>query len=518
MGLCCRLTRALGLIAAIAVLKVDLQRTFEKLEAFPLSGPLVNFKQKIVHLDLKGAPLSIAYMESVFPLVRQMGATGLLIEYEDMFPYSGPLVNFTARNHYSPNDIKRLLAAAQANNLTVMPLVQTFGHLEFSLKLSENVGLREDPTNPQALCPSLNASVATVREMIRQVADLHQNHITHFHIGSDEVFVIGKCARCRRRLAVNDWTTDDLFLNHTLTVVRAVKELGLHPVMWDDMFRKVDLTKLAKYKALTSLVDIMVWQYSSSLSSGIVTALKKYTSLYFPGVWVASAFKGGVNPSNQMPAYELHLNNHIAWSVMAKHFEDRLNLSGIAITGWQRFDHFTPLCELFPVSIPVLSLCLAYLNTGSFGTTVLAAVQRQLKCDHPIPLNDFDPPLMSCSYPGSNVLVAIQQFDQIQRKRQSIEAGNYYKAAMSPMNRNHNFGSPLNVRGAIAQLPDMVRLSVQVQDNLQELQNVTDKATLREWTETYLDPEIAWIGETLAVGAGMLTCDSWPRRPLYDEN
>ena len=83
-------------------------------------------------------------MERVFPLLRAMGATGLFVEYEDMFPYTGALRNLTALNHYTPNDITRLLDAAERNNLTVIPLVQTFGHLEFALKLPDYVALRYD--------------------------------------------------------------------------------------------------------------------------------------------------------------------------------------------------------------------------------------------------------------------------------------------------------------------------------------------------------------------------------------
>lgn len=71
-----------------------------------------------------------------------MGATGLLIEYEDMFPYSGPVQNLTAKNHFSPDDIIRLLDAADENNLTVIPLIQTFGHMEFVLKLPDFMAQR----------------------------------------------------------------------------------------------------------------------------------------------------------------------------------------------------------------------------------------------------------------------------------------------------------------------------------------------------------------------------------------
>ncbi len=44
---------------------------------------------KIIHLDLKGAPPRVGYLEVLFPLFKVWGATGLLLEYEDMFPYSG---------------------------------------------------------------------------------------------------------------------------------------------------------------------------------------------------------------------------------------------------------------------------------------------------------------------------------------------------------------------------------------------------------------------------------------------
>lgn len=40
--------------------------------------------QRIVHLDFKGAPPTLAYAESLLPLLRRWGATGLLLEWEDV--------------------------------------------------------------------------------------------------------------------------------------------------------------------------------------------------------------------------------------------------------------------------------------------------------------------------------------------------------------------------------------------------------------------------------------------------
>ena len=52
----------------------------------------------MVHLDLKGAPPKISYFKATFPLMRQAGATHILLEYEDMFPFWGDIKNLSALN------------------------------------------------------------------------------------------------------------------------------------------------------------------------------------------------------------------------------------------------------------------------------------------------------------------------------------------------------------------------------------------------------------------------------------
>lgn len=108
------------------------------------------FQSKIVHIDLKGSPPKPAYFAEVFPLLAKLGATGILVEYEDMFPYTGTfLENTPAHNAYSPSTISQINQLAKENHLEVIPLIQTFGHLEFLLKLPEHMHLREVPDQPQ---------------------------------------------------------------------------------------------------------------------------------------------------------------------------------------------------------------------------------------------------------------------------------------------------------------------------------------------------------------------------------
>jgi hypothetical protein len=50
--------------------------------------------------DLKGAPPKVSYVTELLPLLSSSGATDLLIEYEDMFPYWGSLQNISATTAY----------------------------------------------------------------------------------------------------------------------------------------------------------------------------------------------------------------------------------------------------------------------------------------------------------------------------------------------------------------------------------------------------------------------------------
>jgi hexosaminidase len=106
-------------------------------------------RNRIVHFDLKGAPPQLEYYQQLFPLLRQLGATGILLEYEDMFPYHGRLGAWKNRNAYTVDNIRSIINWARQEQLIVIPLVQSFGHLEWILKVEENEQYREDARYPQ---------------------------------------------------------------------------------------------------------------------------------------------------------------------------------------------------------------------------------------------------------------------------------------------------------------------------------------------------------------------------------
>ncbi|CAF2711727.1 unnamed protein product, partial [Rotaria sp. Silwood2] len=80
-----------------------------------------------VHFDLKGAPPKISYFEKLFPLLHKLGAIGICIEYEDMFPFDGIISSIKHKQAYTKDDIEKINQLAKDNHLDIMPLLQTYG-------------------------------------------------------------------------------------------------------------------------------------------------------------------------------------------------------------------------------------------------------------------------------------------------------------------------------------------------------------------------------------------------------
>ena len=134
-----------------------------------------------MHIDFKGLPLQPNYVMDCLSVLRSKGATGVILEWEDMFPYSGEFECLRASAAYSADEIGLVVEKAQELGLDVIPLVQTVGHLEFALKHEKFAALREDAKDFGTLCPVLPKAASFVKGMLAQVLALHP-HSTRVHI------------------------------------------------------------------------------------------------------------------------------------------------------------------------------------------------------------------------------------------------------------------------------------------------------------------------------------------------
>lgn len=94
-----------------------------------------------------------------------------ILEYEDMFPYTKSLKRLSAKNAYTLEQVKEILRYAEDLKLEVIPLIQTFGHMEFALKHKEFAEIRFNLKNKtQVGCILSTSFLGKCQEVLRHYA------------------------------------------------------------------------------------------------------------------------------------------------------------------------------------------------------------------------------------------------------------------------------------------------------------------------------------------------------------
>ncbi len=146
-------------------------------------------------LNMRG-PLRYASVQELCHYIRSCGRAKLntlMVEYDTRFNHG----KYQPSNPWmlSEDDMKTLLACAAEEGISVIPLIQTCGHLSFLLSQPSLAQLREERDVYDQLCPLNPDSLSFVKELIDRYAEAHPN-ATHLHIGGDETHQLGKCPLC----------------------------------------------------------------------------------------------------------------------------------------------------------------------------------------------------------------------------------------------------------------------------------------------------------------------------------
>lgn len=213
-----------------------------------------------------------------------------------------------------------------------------------------------------------------------------------------------------------------------------------------------------------------------------------------------------------------------------QHKNFRGSFRGIAVTGWQRYDHLATLCELLPAGLPSLILNLLTISAGRFDSSkTFKKFDQILQCPSQTrffssasagPDFDTDPNLWTyasaCSFPGSNVFRLTQHASEtIKRVNDYIYDVTVHKAWMTEYNTRHNMSSPFRVDEALSEHTGIYySLTSLVREAEDALKEVFDKYTVAEWIEQNIYPYLLKMEKVMKDGIELKKARTWPRRPL----
>lgn len=267
--------------------------------------------------------LLIEYMAKMAALKTN----ALLIEYEDKFPFKrSPGRHFVHPRHaLTITEFDALQQAAYENFIEIIPLQQSFGHLEFILGREEYRNLRETIHSTGELCPLKEEAFEIVTSLISEIAEKHP-HSRYLHLGCDEVYSLCDCPVCKRTF---NGSKHEAFIYFVNRLIDYTCQLGKTPIIWQDMLD--DHCPDSVLEKLDPRVTVMIWHYNGKNISGLVGPLAMRLRTFGIEVWGAPAVRCFDRKDDQnYPLIESRLSNIDQWTQVAK----QLELYGLVGTNW----------------------------------------------------------------------------------------------------------------------------------------------------------------------------------------
>ena len=217
------------------------------------------------HIDLKKGSGGVEDIKRTLKRVRSLRYNYVLIEYENRIRLES-LPGTEAPDAFSPDEVREIVRYAEENGIRVIPLLQSFGHLEYLLSKLAYRKYSESQTDFSQFCPLNDEAFELWKKAFDEVRSLHPNS-EYFHIGGDETRQLGKCPECSE--FVKKHSREELFFKHIDRVCRYAVEQGCRPMLWHDMLARAGRFDLLR--RLPSETILIYWEYFSGeeISSSI---------------------------------------------------------------------------------------------------------------------------------------------------------------------------------------------------------------------------------------------------------
>lgn len=236
----CAFFRAFGL--AVEHIR-DGEEKFEIVEPvhFDMNGPMFDVSQGNAAFNMKT-------MKSILRQCALMGLSMAMLYCEDSFvaqnqPYFGYM-----RARYTEDEMRELDDYAYALGIEIIPCIQTLAHMPDTLRWKYYRPIKD---YPECLLVGKKETYDFIRDLL--ISASRPLRTKKIHIGMDEAGHLG----LGHYLEENGYRPKiEIMKEHLEKVMEIIKELGLEPMMWADMFfRALSPTGAYRVEGMTKLPE-----------------------------------------------------------------------------------------------------------------------------------------------------------------------------------------------------------------------------------------------------------------------
>jgi hexosaminidase len=300
------------------------------------------------HLDLRIQVMTIPALREFASTLSKNGINTLVMEWEATYPFEKQSL-IPNRYAYTKEEVTSFIAFCKEIGIDVIPLQQSFGHVEYILRHPRYKDLREDQKDYSQVCPlQEELDKALFRDLFSELAATHPSK--YFHIGGDETYLLGHCARCS--LKAKEQGKSKLYIDHIKMLCDLVIQLGKRPVLWAD----IALAYPEAIKLLPKETIFIDWNYGWDFNR-----FGDHKKLVESGyeIWGAPSIRS--HPDNYfLTQWEKHFKNIRDFIPAAR----QIGYKGIIMTSWSTSGQYSAVNESSTDIIDLYAIRHLYPITG----------------------------------------------------------------------------------------------------------------------------------------------------------
>lgn len=270
-----------------------------------------DIKMRGAHFDLRLSHPTFENLTAYIEEFAKYKINTLLIEYEDRFSFDRHPELRNKQLCLTDAQLDAIKQTAADNFIEIIPLQQSFGHLEYVLKHKQYEHLRENHESVGELCPSKPETAELVKSLLDEVIDKHPD-AAFIHIGCDEVYSLCVCPAC---ISQYGNSRERAFIGFVNQLIDHVASRGKIPIIWHDMMEKCSDAELS---LLDKRAVVMIWLYYVQGSETDIETAERFRA---NGIEVMGGCAARCSDNDLLQSYPVLRNrvpNIMKWAKSAK--------------------------------------------------------------------------------------------------------------------------------------------------------------------------------------------------------